>query len=237
LTSQHADSNSDLAEAVRSFLTAHSEIIRVGNRFTVKKSPFTVRLPVKLSQDLCWIIGILQGDGNISGTRIHVSEESKEFHTELRETFEKVFGIQLHLYRDGARNTYYSYVKSTIISDFLKDVFKLCNGRKTNQEIPKLIRESTVYRKSAYVSGLFDAEGYLSKRQAAIGFSVSDRSIAEFVSRTLSEIGVKHLTRSRFRSNRRPEHVIEVYGRKRVKRFLEKVGFRHPLKLTRSWYD
>ena len=234
MTSPRATSDAEFSEAVRSFLTTHSEILRVEKRFTVKKCPFAVLLPRRLSRNLCWLIGVLQGDGNINKTRVLVTEQTKSFHVEFERVFEGLFGITLHMYRDTTRNSYYSHVKSKVISTFLRDVFGLPEGKKTHLGVPRLVEKSDADLKAAYVGGLFDAESFVSKRQAAIEFSISSRAIVEFIHRTLRELGVRNTMRAKARSNRKPEYLIEIYGRESLRIFCERIGFRHPTKLTQS---
>ena len=236
MTSLRAAVDSEFSEAVRSFLSAHSEILCVGGRFTIKKSPCNVRLPSKLTRNLCWLIGILQGDGNINGTRILISEQEERFHVEIGRAFRALFGISFHKYHDIARNTYY-YVKSKIVSTFLKEVFGLPDGRKMRLGVPVFIQRSELVLRAAYLGGVFDAEGFVSKRQAAIALSISSKAIAKFVHRTLSELGVHNTMRGRSRSRRRSEYLVEIYGKKRVNLFHKRIGFRHPVKVIQSRYD
>ena len=221
------------SDAIRKFTTKHPEIFQSGSRFTVAKSSHRVKLPTNLNRELCWLVGLIQGDGNISKTRILVSDSTEEFHRTISKCFQKQFGVNLNLFHDKNRNTFYSHTKSAVIAYFLAEVFDMTIGKKENVLVPKLIASASLANRTAYLKGLFDAEGSVSQRQAAMYISTTSNEIAEFSFQTLAEIGVKSSVRSRQRPGRRPEYDVEVYGLNDVMKFLHNVGSDHITKANK----
>ena len=89
---------------VNQFLENHKEFIKTENGYACKKSLQYVKLPMKETHSLCRILGILHGDGNMSSSRIHITDKDKEYHIKvLHPLFKSVFGICLNLFKDKNR--------------------------------------------------------------------------------------------------------------------------------------
>lgn len=214
---------------VKLFLKKHKEIYKSGSKYSIKKSAYEVKIPRKINKDLCRLLGILHGDGNMSLNRIHFSDKSKKYHeTVIGPTFQKIFGIKLNTFHDINRNTYYSHIKSKIIYRLLVEVFEIPEGsvRKSIQ-IPEVLKKATKKQKSAYIAGLFDAESHICKREARISFYTTSINLFNFVKDFLEEINIKYSIYSRFRRKNK-EYEINLYGKNNIKKFIEIVEMKHP---------
>lgn len=222
-----------LAGQVDRFLGEHDEI-RVENGWCCRPRSKRVRLPAKLDTDLCRLLGLLHGDGNLSGHRVLFTDECLEFHRrELHPLFKRVFGIQLHLFHDVARRSYYSHVKNRTLYGYLTEVLEVSAGAVRNGlVVPSCLEDADLECRSAYVGGLFDAEGWVSARQAEIGFSTTCESIFELAQEVIGEQGVDFSATVR-RRRKNPEHEIHVYGKDDVERFQKRIAFFHPAKKSR----
>jgi hypothetical protein len=110
------------------FLQQHQDIKSMKSFYYCKGSRYRVKLPQQFNYDLCRLIGIIQGDGNLSSNRILITDKNSEYHQEvLQPLFKRLFNLPLNLYFDRNRSSYYSHVKSSIVFRYLIGVleFKL----------------------------------------------------------------------------------------------------------------
>jgi intein/homing endonuclease len=215
------------------FLKRHKEIQKQGNLFTMKKSKTLVNLPSEFTPDLCRIIGIIHGDGNMSGKRIHITDQNLEYHKFLQHLFKRTFGITLNIFHDKNRNSFYSYSKNSIVYKYLTEVLEIPTGPvRQNLRVPKFLRKLPLELQSEYVAGLFDSESHIRKRQAEIDFSTTSKDIWNFIRNYLKKIGVKFSWRIRKR-RKNPEFEIFIYGKNNLKIFTQFVNLKHPEKRKR----
>ncbi|MFX1518996.1 MAG: LAGLIDADG family homing endonuclease [Promethearchaeota archaeon] len=215
------------------FLLNHPEIIELPNgRSTIKRSPYSVYIPRKLGEELCRIIGIIHGDGNMSGKRVHVSDKSREYHeTVVLPLFQKVFGITLNLYHDHERNSYYSHTKCKIVYYYLVEVLELPKGAvRPNIRIPDYLAFAPINLRASYIAGLFDSEAHVRKNQVEIDFYTTTPELMEFITNYLRKIGVNHsqMTRKRGKSQ---EYELAITERQNVHAFIDNTPLKHPDKL------
>ena len=164
------------------FIQRHPEIQRHGDQFTVKKSKISVNLPVTITPDICRIVGIIHGDGNMSGKRLHITDQNFRYHQYLQELFRKVFVLNLNIFHDKNRNSFYSHSKNSIVYKYLTEVLEIPKGAvRENLKIPRFLEKLPVELQAEYVAGLFDSESHIRKRQAEIDFSTTSEQIWNFV--------------------------------------------------------
>ena len=221
-----------LESRVKVFIKNNKNIEKTNSGFKTKKSKTTVKLPIKISEELLRLIGIIHGDGNMSFNRVHITDKSREYHEKLIiPTFEKLFGIRMNLFHDKNRNSYYSYTKNKIIYKFLVEILKIPSGSvRKNLRFPTYLKDINNKFKSSYIGGIFDAEGHVRKRQAEIDFSITNKEIWEFVKKFLNDIDVKFSTKIRKR-RKNPEYEIYIYGKPNLINFNEHIKFSHPDKI------
>ena len=218
---------------LKAFLQKHPEIERTKQGFRYKNSPHKVKLPAKFSKELCRILGILHGDGNMSGGRILITDKNKEYHETLQKLFSKVFAVKLNLFHDKKRNTYYSHTKRKALYKYFTEVLEVPKGSvRERLSPPSFLKQWNEGFKGAYLGGLFDAEGYIGKKQARITFSTTSKPLWELAKQFLSSKGIKVSEYSRKRRERR-EFELYIYGKKNIQKFLGVVEFLHPEKRRR----
>ena len=218
---------------VKKFLEKNPDIFLKNGKYTCKRSPYYADLPLEESKALLRILGIIHGDGNMSGKRILVSENDIEFSNKISLLFKKIFGLTLNIFHDKKRNSYYCHIKNSVIYRYCVDVLEIPNGAvRPALKLPTYIKNLKFEFQKEYVGGLYDAEGWLTTRQAHIGFSIINKEIRDFISSILQECGIKHSTSSR---NRRTniEYELHIYGKSNLKKFQEQISFRHPKKINK----
>ncbi len=220
-----------LAFPVKAFIKKHN-FIQVGpETFTSKKSHRKVKLPKKPTIELCRLIGIIQGDGNLFNNRILIADKSERFHKILRNLFKKTFGIEPNLFFDRNRNSYYSHFKNKVVFTFMKEILEIPE-KKAHLKPPSFLSKLPFRHQCEYVGGLFDAEAHVRKRQAEIDFSISSKEIFDKVREILSGVGIKFSVYVRHR-RKLPEYEIRIYGKKNLQIFQHSINFSHPDKIER----
>ena len=215
---------------VDEFLSRRPLVQSIGGLFYLKRSPAPVKLPREYTPELCRIVGIMHGDGNMSGRRILVTDSLKDYHIfVVQPLFMGLFNVKLNLFQDRNRNSYYSHTKNSLLYDYFTEVLEIPKGSvRSSLKLPSYIESFSDESKAAYIGGLYDSEGSIKSRQAEIDFSITCRSISDFISKFLKEQGIGISTPVRNRLGRDTEYEIRIYGRDDLKRFSEVITFLHP---------
>ena len=205
----------------------------MGDEFKTKRSHNPVKLPNYLTPEICRIIGIIHGDGNMSGKRIHITDKNPKYHEYLNELFRKTFGISLNIFEDKNRNSFYSYSKNSVVYKYLTEVLGLPSGSvRENLKIPKFLGEIPLEMQAEYVAGIFDSESHIRKRQAEIDFSTTSKDVWIFCKNFFNKISIKFSERIRKR-RKNPEYEIFIYGKKNLELFNHFIKLNHPEKRMR----
>ena len=215
------------------FLESHPEIQKTGKKFKHKNSSHLVKLPKKFSPELCRLLGIIQGDGNMSFDRIVITDKCLEYHVVIQNLFEKVFSVKPNLFHDKKRHTYYSHIKRMAIYKFLTEVLEVPKGSvRRGLLITSYMNLWDKKLRSSYLGGLFDSEGHVGKKQAKISFTITSKEIFDFVKNFLleNEIKVSEYKRKR---HEKPEYEIYIYGKQNIQKMLKFVKLYHPDKVSR----
>lgn len=217
---------------VKQFLKKNQDIKKIDKLFTCRASPYQIKIPINISTDLCRLLGIIHGDGNLSSKRIHITDKCKEYHTkELKPLFEKLFGIKLNLYHDVNRNSYYSHIKSSILYRYFIDVLELPKGAvRQNLILPSFMQKLENKFIASYIGGVYDAESNISKRQAQISFSTTTKQIFDLVKNFLIINNIKYSIYIRSRRINK-EYEIYIYGKENIRNFLRYIKISHPEKI------
>jgi len=198
-----------------------------------KKPLLKVRLPTRINPELCRLLGLLHGDGNMSGGRVLLTDQNRAFHSTIRGIFKSVFGLTPNTFHDVNRNTYYTHTKSVLVYRFLTDVMEMPKGAvRQNLRVPAYMKNLGKGLQAEYVGGLFDAEGCVKKRQAELNISTTSKSVFEYLGEFLNGIKVTYSTYVRTR-HKNPEYEIYIYGKDDLQKFARYVSFRHPSKKRR----
>ena len=191
-------------------------------------------IPTELTCDLARFIGILHGDGNTSYNRILVSDECKAYHLNMViPLFQRIFGLEMNLFHDKNRNSYYSHKKNKQVYHFVTGSLEIPRGSvREGLFIPNYLKTAPKEVQAAYIGGIFDSEGYVSHRQAQVSFFSTNLELMEFIQKFLEQQKLKFSFVARNRS-KKTEYEIHLYGRENIRLFLEHVPVYHPEKVKR----
>ncbi|MBI2630533.1 hypothetical protein HYW76_05520 [Candidatus Pacearchaeota archaeon] len=139
----------------------------VKQAFNTKK----VNIPEILNSELARLFGYYLGDGNYEIDRICFSEQRKEVARYYYKLIEKCFNIKPSLRFRKDKNYYQIRIGSRVVSQLFKSIFEE-KSKTLKQCIPKIILKSPDKILASFISGFFDAEGYISER-AAMGINNS----------------------------------------------------------------
>lgn len=138
----------------------------IKQKFNMKK----VNIPNKMDRNLARILGYYLGDGNYEQDKISFSEQRKEVAEYYQNLIKEIFGIDSDLKFRGEKNYWQLRVYSRIISQLFKQIFPQ-KDKTLNEKIPLIILKSSNNSLAGFISGFFDAEGYVSKGRVAFGIN------------------------------------------------------------------
>ena len=188
-----------------------------------------------ITPELAYVAGFIIGDGNLSDKYlVRAVEKNEKFIREIfSNKFYASFGVLPKTYFDRYNNSYVAYVHSKRIWSALNELNIPKGNKSRTVRIPEQIRLSNVPIKSAFLSAIFDAEGSVIIMKDShhpngyirIQLKVHNVKLAKDIFDMLSDFGLR--PRIYFYGY---FAVLQLNGKKQCKLFLEKVGFKHPLK-------
>lgn len=146
-----------------------------------------IRLPNKLDKTLARILGYYLGDGNYEVDRITFSEQRKDVAEFYKNLIEGYFNVSSNMKFREKEGYYQTRVGSRIIAQLFKYVFKE-NNKTLNGKIPLVVLKSPDTILQSFMSGFFDAEGYVSSNRIALG--INNRQLAKQIQLALLRLGI-----------------------------------------------
>jgi len=146
-----------------------------------------VNLPEKMTPEFAKIVGYYLGDGNHEIDRITFSEQREDVAKLYSKLIEECFGVKPNIrFREG-KGYYQIRAGSRIVAQLFRHLFK--ERDKTLLEgIPSIILRSPDFVLASFISGFFDAEGYVSKGRVAAGFN--NRNLSRQLQLALLRLGI-----------------------------------------------
>jgi len=179
----------------------------------------------KLTGGIARILGYFMGDGNYEKNRICFSEANKKIVNFYTQLIQKIFGLKPAVRFREKKNYYEIRVHSKDLVEFMKSNFPELKGAR-NSEIPRKILRSEDKVLSAFLSGFFDAEGYVSTR---IGLGISNKKLAKQLQLCLLRLGIissfVDYSNKRNPYSKNHRYTTEIFDKKSLQLFLEKIGF------------
>jgi len=193
------------------------------------------KTPIKqikfLDKNLAYFLGLVIAEGRISGG-IKFYNENEVVLKKFMEVSKKIFEITPKKINGGLQ------ISSTAAYFFLKRIFNMkLNQHSREKTIEPIISKSPNEIIAYFIAGLYDGEGYISKKQALIEFVSASRDICNKLSYLLLRFGIKPLIKEKVKwatnsSNpkKRTYFSIFIEGKEDILKFYKKIPIMHPKK-------
>ncbi len=193
-----------------------------------------LRLPTEVDENLAQIIGYLLGDGNIENERLNFYEEDRKTAIFYEKLLRKVFNAKIRTIFRASKNYYKVRCQGKPIVRLIRQEFPEVNKARTST-IPKKILKSENKIVAAFLRGLFDAEGYVTKRGLSAGMNneilVKQVQIALLRFGILPSVHEYDNRRNPYSNNTR--FTIDITEKKSLKIFKKEIGFSFSKKMKK----
>lgn len=167
---------------------AHSKLSVFNSRaWHMAVSAKPIRTPGELSEDLCWFLGYLWGDGAMSpgGFRFRFTDEHTFNLTKVQRILMDQFGLESTLSNPKGRKDYTLEFSSVQLWHWLLEngVFKY-DAEGGVDIIPRVVRSSSRGDIIAFMAGLLDSDGWAGYKRKGLG---------SFIFTTASPLLARHL--------------------------------------------
>jgi len=176
-----------------------------------------------LDEDLAYFMGILTGDGCLTfKNRVILSNADEEI---LACFYRTAARLGLHVFRNGQGRPYDRIIASAQLYQLLLHL-GMSDRKAADKRVPESILRAPREIVAAFLRGLFDTDGTVSRRDGyPILYSSSKRLIDE-VQILLLNFGIlahKRLKRTVYQGEQRVSHLLEIAGIE-ADRFYEEIG-------------
>ena len=190
----------------------------------VKRYP----LPQELTPDLAYVMGLLVGDGTLTYKNAITLSTGDPF---IAQTFTEIVGRLFNYPVQQKTNGKDYIISSQQIRVFFADL-GLSYHRAHEKVTPQSILHAPEAIVTAYLQGLFDADGFVENRYGNVRFSSSSERLAREVQLLLLNYGLITSLRPK-ETTHRISYTISIDGAEAIA-FHQRIGFRLPRKATRS---
>jgi intein/homing endonuclease len=211
-----------------------------------------------LNKKLAEILGMHCGDGCISITPRYkeyalcgdITEEKEYYKKRVVPLFNEIIALPLLKNKIKAKKYpkmgVYGFLlfKKEIVEYFIK--LGLSAGSKTNQGIPKIVKDSNIKCKKAFLRGLFDTDGsiYFQKnysikiskhKRPIIKIGTTSRKLKEDIKELCKELKYTIMEKKAYKGARDKNKVYElvIYKKKDIIRWIKEIEFRNPKHITK----
>lgn len=177
--------------------------------------------PVEVVPDFAWLLGLIIGDGSCADKRdgrIEFHNTNQELLSSFSNLSTELLGVKVTIRKSGA---YYNNLHTR------KYLFNLglkysCGPQKIT---PWIIRQSSLTNQKAYLQGLFDTDGGVSK--TCIHFTTTSKQLSQEVQLLLLNFGIiSNRCQMKTLGKYNTPYRVSILGRNAVK-FANTIGFRH----------
>jgi peptide subunit release factor 1 (eRF1)/intein/homing endonuclease len=185
-----------------------------------------VNIPNEINYSFSKILGYYLGDGNYELDRISFSEQREEVAKYYQNLIKEVFEIDSNLKFREEKGYWQLRVYSRILSQLFNMFFS--NRDKTFEgKIPLEILKSSDNSLTGFISGFFDAEGYVSKGRVAFG--INNKLIARQMQFSLLRLGIISSV-NEYDNRKNPyskeiRYTLAIDDLESLKKFYNQIGF------------
>lgn len=172
----------------------------------------------KISNELAHFLGYMLGDGTIDGNRIILYDKDIQLINVYKKISDRLLDKETVILKKGNTNELRLYKKSFV--DFIKsnfpDISKKRRAKGIDSDILKLPDEKLRY----FISGLFDAEGYVDR--TGIGLRMTNENIVKKIQLMLTRFGIVVSVRGPDKFDR---YELRITNPLYIRYFKERIGF------------
>jgi ribonucleoside-diphosphate reductase alpha chain len=155
---------------------------------------------VKIDEDIGWLLGYFLGDGSIgpylNKLRLIFFDESTETLGKASQILSKLTQRKYKIQKDTRNKSYYIVMYNPKIIEFIRAITGIL-GQKREIRIPPVILKSPLSVIKAFLAGLIDSDGYISKNKIRFTYATASRRLIEELASLLSLLGFRTSTRER----------------------------------------
>jgi transcriptional regulator with XRE-family HTH domain len=181
------------------------------------------KIPLKLSEKLVYLLGMVDGDGHLTKHQVHIVDYSKEQIKQLQKIVKELFAIEGEVRKGNGGKYYVLLANGKWVVRLINYLTEHALGRKYQSlREPLILREKPYeHLRGAYWRGLFDADaGY----KRAVVFTSKSKQLIEDLECYLKSLTIKFVTRTANNA-----YNIYIYSGSRRKLF-KGIGSWHPEK-------
>ncbi|MCP2599258.1 hypothetical protein NLB65_02245, partial [Candidatus Aminicenantes bacterium AC-335-B20] len=207
--------------------------LEIKPHFNAKK----IRLPEKLTPELSELFGYFIGDGCFHNGRLILSISHSQL--DLKEHFEKIvkkeFGIEGRVEQKSNDASMKLIFQSPILEKWFKKI-GIVKESSSKAEIPEIIFKTTRENACAFLRGLFEADGTVSK-EGYISFSSISEKLIDQIQILLLSLGIPsrkfYQTERKDSFGRNPLYRLNIITKSGYENFINRIGFTSKLKRKR----
>lgn len=184
-----------------------------------------IKMPSIITPEIAKIFGYYLGDGNYEVDRISFSEQRKEVAEYYCNFIETNLGVRPTLRFREDKNYYQIRVGSRLIAQLFRFIFEE-RDKTRQQKIPSIILKSPDNVLAPFVSGFFDAEGYISGR---VGAGINNEKVIKQMQFALLRLGIigsiNEYDNRRNPYSKKIRYTLSIEDIESLKKFSEIIGF------------
>ncbi len=194
----------------------------IKQNFNIKE----VNIPNKINYSFARLLGYYLGDGSYEQDRITFFEQREEVARYYQSLIKDVFSINSDLRFRREKNYWQLRVYSRILSQLFRQILPQ-KDKTLNEKMPQIILKSSDDSLRGFISGFFDAEGYVSKSRVAFG--INNEILAKQFQFALLRLGIISSI-NEYNNNKNPyskniRYTLAIDDLESLKTFQKLIGF------------
>jgi len=181
-----------------------------------------ISLPNISSPELMQIIGYFLGDGNLQKRSIRFKDSDKEVLNVYQRLIRKTFNIEGRVVPQKGTIAYLLEVNSLYLRKWFQE-----NIVSRKKEFLEEVNQLPQKKLTAFLRGLFDAEGFVAIQSRQIRLGITNREIGEILPALISKLGIpltSHLIKRR-EPNWKDVYLISLNNYASFDKFSKYIGF------------
>jgi len=196
-----------------------------------KYSSSALKLPKTYTPELAYLLGVIAGDGTLDGNRIIIYEGSPEMASRYARAAREATGIEAvvrHVNKarqkgSFAKKEYYEVrLYSKEFADFVSSEVPQVIADPEKRCVPWQIQQSKIDVQKSFLSGLYDAEGYISGKRVDV--AMISREMMRQAQAMLLRLGIRSSLGEK-RAGRKRQWYVSISDLPSLRKFAKEIGF------------